>query len=240
MHMLQLNNISYTQKPELNYALDLGWSERQSRPLMKDRQIPPPHGFRHLPLYFSPKEQAALIDCVKTAVKTAPFYQPTMPQTGAPLSVVMTNFGTLGWVTDKTQGYRYQTTHPKTGTPWPPLPDLLVKLWKEAADWPDLPEACLVNWYREGSKMGPHIDSDELAVNAPVISISLGDPAMFRIGGPKRSGPTHRIKLMSGDVVIMGGASRQCYHSVSKIYYGQSALVPKGGRINLTMRRVKP
>ena len=224
MHMLQLNNISYTQKPELNYALDLGWSERQSRPLMKDRQIPPPHGFRHLPLYFSPKEQAALIDCVKTAVKTAPFYQPTMPQTGAPLSVVMTNFGTLGWVTDKTQGYRYQTTHPKTGTPWPPLPDLLVKLWKEAADWPDLPEACLVNWYREGSKMGPHIDSDELAVNAPVISISLGDPAMFRIGGPKRSGPTHRIKLMSGDVVIMGGASRQCYHSVSKIYYGQSAL----------------
>lgn len=240
MHMLQLNNISYTQKPELNYALDLGWSERQSRPLMKDRQIPPPHGFRHLPLYFSPKEQAALIDCVKTAVKTAPFYQPTMPQTGAPLSVVMTNFGTLGWVTDKTQGYRYQTTHPKTGTPWPPLPDLLVKLWKETADWPDLPEACLVNWYREGSKMGPHIDSDELAVNAPVISISLGDPAMFRIGGPKRSGPTHRIKLMSGDVVIMGGASRQCYHSVSKIYYGQSALVPKGGRINLTMRRVKP
>ena len=240
MHMLQLNNISYTQKPELNYALDLGWSELQSRPLMKDRQIPPPHGFRHLPLYFSPKEQAALIDCVKTAVKTAPFYQPTMPQTGAPLSVVMTNFGTLGWVTDKTQGYRYQTTHPKTGTPWPPLPDLLVKLWKEAADWPDLPEACLVNWYREGSKMGPHIDSDELAVNAPVISISLGDPAMFRIGGPKRSGPTHRIKLMSGDVVIMGGASRQCYHSVSKIYYGQSALVPKGGRINLTMRRVKP
>ena len=240
MHMLQLNNISYTQKSELNYALDLGWSERQSRPLMKDRQIPPPHGFRHLPLYFSPKEQAALIDCVKTAVKTAPFYQPTMPQTGAPLSVVMTNFGTLGWVTDKTQGYRYQTTHPKTGTPWPPLPDLLVKLWKEAADWPDLPEACLVNWYREGSKMGPHIDSDELAVNAPVISISLGDPAMFRIGGPKRSGPTHRIKLMSGDVVIMGGASRQCYHSVSKIYYGQSALVPKGGRINLTMRRVKP
>lgn len=205
---------------------------------MTRSQTPPPPGFKHLPLYFSPAEQAELIAHVKMAVQTAPFYRPTMPQTGAPLSVVMTNFGALGWVTDKEQGYRYQTAHPKTSAPWPPLPDLLVRLWKEAADWPDLPEACLVNWYREGSKMGPHVDSDELAVNAPVVSVSLGDPAMFRIGGPQRGGPTHGIKLMSGDVVVMGGQSRRCYHSVSKIYYGESALVPKGGRINLTMRRV--
>ena len=205
---------------------------------MTRSQIPPPPGFKHLPLYFSPAEQADLIAYVKKAVQTAPFYRPAMPQTGAPLSVVMTNFGALGWVTDKEQGYRYQTAHPKTGAPWPPLPDLLVKLWREVAEWPDFPEACLVNWYREGSKMGPHIDNDELAVNAPVVSVSLGDPAMFRIGGPQRSGPTHGIKLMSGDVVVMGGQSRRCYHSVSKIYYGESALVPKGGRINLTMRRV--
>ena len=207
---------------------------------MKDRQIPPPSGFKYLPFYFTHAEQAELIACVKAGVKAAPFYQPTMPQTGAPLSVVMTNFGTLGWVTDKDGGYRYQAHHPKTGAPWAPLPDLLVKLWKDAADWPDLPEACLVNWYREGSKMGAHIDNDELAVNAPVVSVSLGDPAMFRIGGTQRSGPTHGIKLMSGDVVVMGGASRRCYHGVSKIYAGESALVPKGGRINLTMRRVNP
>ena len=201
---------------------------------------PPPSGFKHLPHYFSAEEQAGLISSVKAGTRTAPFFQPTMPRTGTPLSVVMSNFGTLGWVTDRAQGYRYEPTHPKTGAPWPPLPDLLAKLWQDVSDWPDQPEACLINWYREGSKMGAHVDRDELAVNAPVVSVSLGDPALFRIGGPKRGGPTHGIKLMSGDVVVMGGQSRQCYHSVSKIYFGESALVPKGGRINLTMRRVNP
>ena len=201
---------------------------------------PPPAGFSHLPQYFDAAEQAELMACVKAATKTAPFFQPTMPRTGVPLSVVMSNFGRLGWVTDREGGYRYQPRHPKTDAPWPPLPDLLVRLWREAADWPDLPEACLINWYREGSKMGAHVDNDEQAANAPVVSVSLGDPAMFRIGGPKRGGPTHGIKLFSGDVVVMGGASRQCYHSVSKVYFGQSALVPRGGRINLTMRRVMP
>lgn len=197
-----------------------------------------PEGFAHHPLYFSPVEQAELMGCVKDAVQTAPFFQPTMPRTGTPLSVVMSNFGSLGWVTDAERGYRYQATHPKTNAPWPPLPKLLEKLWRDVTDWPELPEACLINWYREGSKMGMHVDRDELAVNAPVVSVSLGDPALFRIGGPARGGPTHGIKLLSGDVVVMGGASRQCYHSVTKVYYGQSALVPKGGRINLTMRRV--
>lgn len=203
-------------------------------------QTPPPPGFQHLPHYFDSAAQAELIASVKTATETAPFFQPRMPRTGQPLSVVMTNFGELGWVTDRDRGYRYQATHPTTDAPWPALPKLLVKLWQDVADWPALPEACLVNWYREGSKMGAHVDRDELAVNAPVVSVSLGDPAMFRIGGPKRGGPTHGIKLMSGDVVVMGGPSRQCYHSVSKIYAGESALVPKGGRINLTMRRVNP
>ena len=86
--------------------------------------------------------------------------------------------------------------------------------------------------------MGAHIDKDEQATDAPVVSISLGDPAMFRMGGPARGGPTQGIKLFSGDVVVMAGESRRCYHSVSRIYYGESALVPKGGRINLTLRRV--
>ena len=220
--------------------LDFGSPALQSSEIMPKSSTPPPSGFQHLPLYFDTDAQAELIACVKRATETAPFFQPTMPRTGTPLSVVMSNFGELGWVTDRERGYRYQDTHPNTHKPWPPLPDLLVKLWQDVSGWPNLPEACLINWYREDSKMGAHIDNDELAVNAPVVSVSLGDPAMFRIGGPKRGGPTHGIKLMSGDVVVMGGASRQCYHSVSKIYHGESALVPKGGRINLTMRRVNP
>lgn len=166
-----------------------------------------------------------------------------MPRTGAPLSVVMSNFGPLGWVTDASKGYRYESAHPVTEAPWPPLPDLLSNLWRDVTDLPDQPEACLINWYRAtvgkaGAKMGLHVDSDEQAVNAPVVSVSLGDPAMFRIGGPKRGGPTQGVKLFSGDVVVLAGAARQCYHAVSKVYYGESALVPKGGRINLTMRRV--
>jgi len=161
-----------------------------------------PIGFKHYPLYFSPAEQQSLIDAVKLGVAQAPFYQPTMPRTGTPLTVVMSNFGPLGWVTDKDKGYRYETTH------------------------------------KEKTSMGLHVDQDEHDTNAPVVSVSLGDPAMFRIGGPKRGGPTQGLKLFSGDVVVMGGQSRHCYHGVSKIFYGESALVPRGGRINLTMRRV--
>ncbi len=197
-----------------------------------------PTGFAHYPLYFSPDEQRALIGAVAAGVKQAPFYQPTMPRTGAPLSVVMSNFGPLGWVTDKEGGYRYETVHPKNGAPWPKLPDVLMKLWEHVADYPAPPEACLINWYRRKASMGLHVDQDEHDVRAPVVSVSLGDPAMFRIGGPKRGGPTKGIKLFSGDVVVLGGEARLCHHGVSKVFYGESALVPRGGRINLTMRRV--
>ncbi len=197
-----------------------------------------PKGFAHYPLYFSPEEQAELIAAVRAGVTQAPFFQPTMPRTGTPLSVVMSNFGQLGWVTDKDKGYRYEATHPKTGTPWPALPERLLSLWQAVTDWPAPPEACLINWYREGAKMGMHVDNDEQDVRAPVVSVSLGDPAMFRLGGPKRGGKTHGIKLMSGDVVVLADEARLCYHGVTRVDYGQSALVPKGGRINLTMRRV--
>ena len=199
-----------------------------------------PKGFAHYPLYFTPDEQTHLIECVKRGVERAPFFQPTMPRTGTPLSVVMSNFGSLGWVTDKENGYRYEPTHPKTGNPWPPLPDLLAKLWKDVTEYPVQPEATLINWYKEdkASKMGMHVDNDENDLRAPVVSVSLGDPAMFRIGGPRRGGKTQGIKLMSGDVVVLADEARLCYHGVSKVYYGESALVPKGGRINLTMRRV--
>lgn len=178
------------------------------------------------------------MEVVKAGIAIAPFFQPTMPRTGAPLSVVMSNFGSLGWVTDKGKGYRYEPAHPKTGAAWPALPPALTRLWEDVADYPALPEACLINWYREKTKMGLHVDNDEQNVRAPVVSVSLGDPAMFRIGGPKRGGPTAGVKLFSGDVVVLAGEARLCHHGVSKIFYGESALVPKGGRINLTMRRV--
>ena len=198
-----------------------------------------PQGFAHYPLYFSPAEQQALIGAVKAGVTQAPFYQPTMPRTGTPLSVVMSNFGELGWVTDKDKGYRYEAVHPKNGKPWPAMPEALLKLWDDVSAYPAPPEACLINWYhKEKTSMGMHVDLDEHELRAPVVSVSLGDPAMFRIGGPKRGGPTQGIKLYSGDVVVLSGEARLCYHGVSKIFFGESAIVPRGGRINLTMRRV--
>lgn len=205
-----------------------------------------PDGFAHYPLYFCPAEQAALIEAVRAGIEVAPFYQPTMPRTGAALSVVMSNFGTLGWVTDKERGYRYEARHPKTGAPWPALPELLQRLWDDVTGYPAAPEACLINWYRAAAhdgkpaKMGMHVDNDEQNVRAPVVSVSLGDSAVFRIGGPARGGPTWGVTLHSGDVVVLAGDARLCHHGVSKVDYGSSALVPRGGRINLTMRRVHP
>lgn len=204
-----------------------------------------PPGFAHYPLYFDAVQQAEILNAVSAAAKIAPFYQPRMPRTCAPISVVMSNFGALGWVAE-VSGYRYDPVHPKTGAPWPAIPPLLDELWDAVTDWPERAEACLINWYRQeahggaGAKMGMHVDADEHAVNAPIVSVSLGDPAMYRIGGPSRGGPTKGIKLMSGDVVVLSGEARRCYHGVSKVYYGETALVPKGGRINLTMRRVMP
>ena len=207
---------------------------------MKDKDARFPKGFSYRPLYFSTEEQSKLIGAVKQGVLQAPFFIPTMPRTGTAMSVALSNFGPLGWVTDKDRGYRYEPRHPKNGAAWPELPSLLVKLWDEVTGYPARPEACLINWYRpeSASKMGMHVDNDENELCAPVVSVSLGDPAMFRIGGPKRGGPTQGIKLYSGDVIVLAQDARLCYHGVSKVFYGESALVPRGGRINLTMRRV--
>jgi len=201
-------------------------------------QFPP--GFVHYPQFFNQEEQRQLISQVKQAVATAPFYKPTMPGTGHPLSVVMSNFGPLGWVTDKENGYRYEKIHPRTGLPWPALPHLLEELWLKVSGYKYPPEATLINWYRPEmkSKMGMHVDNDENNFDAPVVSVSLGDPAVFRMGGLKRGGSTLPLKLYSGDVIVMGGESRLYHHGISKVFYGESDLVPRGGRINLTMRRV--
>lgn len=150
----------------------------------------------------------------------------------------MTNCGPLGWLTDKAGGYRYQPTHPETGQPWPPIPDDILTVWRELADYPVMPEACLINHYAVSSRLGSHIDSDEADKAAPVVSISLGDDAVFHIGGLRRADPKHRLTLRSGDVVVLGGSARLAYHGVDRILPGTSDLLPEGGRINLTLRRV--
>ena len=199
----------------------------------------PPQGFRYLPGRFGPEEQRALLDAVRAALDQAPLYRPAMPRTGTPMSVRMSNFGPLGWVTDRARGYRYQAEHPVTGAPWPPLPDLLMRLWTEEADYPAPPQACLINYYDAAARMGLHVDADEDAKDAPVISVSLGDEAVFRIASaPGRTGPTTRMRLFSGDVVVLGGEARRCRHGVDRILPGTSALLAGGGRINLTLRRV--
>ncbi|MBS0242375.1 MAG: alpha-ketoglutarate-dependent dioxygenase AlkB [Proteobacteria bacterium] len=198
-----------------------------------------PHGFRHLEGYLDNAAQKTLAEVIRRIVAEAPLYVPTMPKTGKPLSVRMTNCGSLGWVTDRDGGYRYQATHPVTGREWPPMPDQLLRLWHDLADYPEEPEACLVNFYDADARLGSHRDSDEANMAAPVVSISLGDDAVFHVGGLKRGGAKERMVLRSGDVVVLGGAARGAFHGVDRIVPGTSTLLAKGGRINLTMRRVR-
>ena len=160
-----------------------------------------------------------------------------MPKTGKPMSVRMTNCGILGWVADR-EGYRYQLVHPRTQKPWPSIPQRLLALWEDASGHDAAPEACLVNFYTETARMGLHQDRDEADLSAPVVSVSLGDDCLFRVGETSRGGRTTSIRLQSGDVVVLGGAGRLCYHGVDRIYPATSTLLKHGGRINLTLRRV--
>ena len=195
-------------------------------------------GFRLFPGLLGRGEQEDLRDAIFARLKSAPLYVPRMPKSGAPMRVRMTNFGPLGWVTDKEQGYRYQDHHPDTRAPWPDIPPQVIELWDKYCLYSAPPEACLVNLYESDARMGLHIDADEEAWDAPVLSISLGDTAIFRIGGALRSDATRSVRLTSGDVCILGGASRRFYHGVDRVLPGTSRLLPKGGRINLTARRV--
>ena len=118
------------------------------------------------------------------------------------------------------------------------MPPALIALWRELARYRDPPEACLINFYGPSAKMGLHQDRDEADFDAPVVSISLGDSCLFRVGGLKRNEPSRSIRLGSGDVIVLGGAVRLAFHGVDRIYPGTSSLLPEGGRINLTLRRV--
>jgi alkylated DNA repair protein (DNA oxidative demethylase) len=181
--------------------------------------------------------QRNLLKEILALVQKAPFYRPHMPGSGAPFSVEETNLGTLGWVSDR-NGYRYDALHPLTGEAWPAIPQTLLALWTETTAYRAPPECCLVNLYRAGARMGLHQDRDEQAQDAPVLSVSLGDDATFRIGGKTRKGPTLSVRLSSGDVLTFGGVARHAFHGIDRIAAGSSTLVPGGGRINLTLRRV--
>jgi alkylated DNA repair protein (DNA oxidative demethylase) len=194
-------------------------------------------GLRLVPGYLDRSRQEALLAAVQSVLVQAPLYTPRMPKNGKPMSVKMTNCGALGWITDE-RGYRYQATHPETGAPWPPLPELVLEAWADLAGYPHPPEACLINFYAPTARMGLHQDRDEEDFAAPVVSLSLGDTCLFRIGGTKRNDPTASLRLASGDAVVLGGAARLAFHGVDRILPGTSTLLPQGGRINLTLRRV--
>jgi len=197
-----------------------------------------PQGIRHFPGFLDAEAQRALVEDIRAVVEAAPLYTPEMPGTGRKMSVCMTNCGTLGWVTDKAGGYRYQAAHPVTGKPWPPIPRRLLAIWNEVSGHPAAPEACLVNFYSDTARMGLHQDRDEQDFSAPVVSVSLGDDCLFRVGGTRRADPTVSFRLSSGDVVVLGGESRLAFHGVDRIYPRTSTLLKNGGRINLTQRKV--
>jgi alkylated DNA repair protein (DNA oxidative demethylase) len=187
--------------------------------------------------YFPPPAQKALLQDVQTRLVEAPLYRPVMPKSGKPFSVTESNFGRLGWVSDKA-GYRYQPLHPVTGMAWPAIPPALLALWHELASSPP-PDCCLINFYAEGAKMGLHQDRDEKDISAPVIGVSLGDDAVFRIGGTVRGGATQSLRLVSGDVLLFGGAARLAWHGIDRVVAGSSRLLPGGGRLSLTLRKVE-
>ena len=199
-----------------------------------------PEGLDFHPGFLDRSAQEKLLAEIRAIVAEAPLYTPQMPKTGKPLSVKMTNCGPLGWLTDKERGYRYQETHPVTGKPWPAIPSSLLALWDKVSGTDLPPQACLINYYAPDARMGLHQDRDETDLKAPVVSVSLGDSCLFRIGGLERKAPTRSFRLESGDVLVLGGESRLIFHGVDRIYPGTSTLLKAEGRINLTLRRVNP
>lgn len=197
-------------------------------------------GITYTPGYLDRAAQEAMLAAVRDVIAAAPLYTPRMPRSGKPMSVKMTNCGALGWVTDAARGYRYQATHPQTGAPWPPIPEAILRAWRELANYPLPPQACLINYYAADARLGLHQDKDEQDLAAPVVSLSLGDTSLFRVGGLKRSDPTRSMRLASGDAITLGGAGRLAFHGVDRILPATSTLLPEGGRINLTLRRVTP
>lgn len=195
-------------------------------------------GLVYYPDYLDRPAQERLLQALRDITKAAPLYTPRMPRTGKPFSVRMTNCGHLGWVSD-VDGYRYQPTHPETGQPWPAMPEQVLAAWNALSGYLHAPDACLINFYDPGARMGMHQDKDEKEFAAPVVSLSLGDTALFRYGGLERKDPTKSVKLRSGDAIVFGGPARLIYHGIDRLVPGTSDLLPQGGRLNLTLRKVE-
>lgn len=208
---------------------------QSARPVQKRPAPQEIRGFRHYPGWLVPGEQAALVEDLRAVVAAAPLFSPMTPY-GRPMSVRMTSAGRFGWVADR-RGYRYSETHPAGGA-WPAIPEAVLDIWRAVSGSDRSPECCLVNFYAEGARMGLHQDRDEADFAQPVVSISLGDDGLFRIGNETRGGKTQSLWLRSGDVLVMGGPARLLYHGIDRIAAGTSTLLPQGGRINLTLRVV--
>ena len=185
--------------------------------------------------YLEESDQKRMVDDLRLVVSSAPLFSPNTPY-GKPMSVKMTSAGRYGWYSDR-RGYRYIPEHP-SGSAWPPIPHSVMSVWNALSGCRRRPDCCLLNHYSQGSRMGMHRDSDEANFEYPVVSISLGDSALFRIGNLERGGRTESAWLRSGDIVVMGGEARLVYHGVDRIEFGSSDLLRKGGRINLTLRVV--
>jgi len=191
-------------------------------------------GFVIYPAFLDRPAQERLVESLRGVISTAPLFTPVTRR--GPMSVRMSAAGRFGWISDR-RGYRYEEHHP-IGSTWPPIPKEVQAIWDAVSGCPRAPECCLINWYGEGARMGLHQDSDEVDYSCPVVSVSLGDEGLFRMGNPERGGKTESIWLKSGDVVVMGGAARKAYHGVDRIRFGSSTLLPGHGRINLTLRVV--
>jgi alkylated DNA repair protein (DNA oxidative demethylase) len=195
-------------------------------------------GFRLYPGFLDVVEQAHLRDEVLGAAADAPFHRPATPG-GGRMSVEITGMGAASWTSDA-RGYRYEPRHPHTGRAWPAIPRRLLDLWAALAGTSISPDSCLVNLYGAGARMGLHQDRDEADPTIPVLSVSLGDTAIFRLGGQTRREPTRSVRLASGDVCVLAGAARLSFHGVDRIIPGSSRLLSGGGRLNLTVRRAAP
>lgn len=192
-------------------------------------------GFRIFKGLLSAPRQRKLVEELRAVVRAAPLFSPMTPY-GKPMSVRMMSAGKYGWVSDR-RGYRYATQHP-SGVPWPPIPETVLSIWSDLVSDARAPDCCLINYYGEAARMGLHQDRDEADFSWPVLSVSLGDDGLFRIGNQTRGGKTESIWLQSGDVVVMGGDARLTYHGIDRIKPGTSTLLDNPGRINLTCRVV--
>ena len=193
-------------------------------------------GFSIYQGYLDRSAQTDIMEDLRIIARAAPPFTPHTPH-GKPMSVQMTSAGAYGWYSDA-QGYRYIPNHP-TGSKWPDIPPSLLDIWADVSGTDRLPDSCLINFYGQGARMSMHQDRDEAQFRWPVVSISLGDDGLFRMGNVEKGGSTESIWLTSGDVVVMGGDARLAHHGIDKIRFGSSRLLPKGGRVNVTMRVVR-